>query len=368
MIIDSIELKDYRNYENLNIRFSPSGNIIYGENARGKTNILEAAYMSGTSKSHKGSRDKDIIRFDAEEAHIRTKIKKRDRDYQIDIHLKKNGRKGIAVNHVPLKKTADLFGILNIIFFSPEDLSIIKSSPEKRRRFMDSELCQIDKIYLNDLTNYNKVINNRNKLLKDIYFNSSERKTLDVWDEQLINYGKRIISKRRKFVQDIAPIVSGMHSNISGGREKLTINYEPDIDDIFFYDELIKNRDRDIKTGSTSTGPHRDDLSFLIDGVDIRKYGSQGQQRTCALSLKLSEIKLVEETIGEKPVLLLDDVMSELDSKRQNDLLSSLDDMQIIITCTGVDELIKSRLHIDKIFEINDNRATEISYSKQEEL
>ena len=365
MIIESIELKDYRNYEGLEIIFSPATNIIYGENAQGKTNILEAAYLSGTSKSHRGSRDKEIIRFDASEAHIRTKVIKQGKKYQIDIHLKQNGRKGIAVNHVPLKRAADIFGILNIIFFSPEDLNIIKSGPEKRRKFMDSELCQIDKVYLNNLTNYNKVLNNRNKLLKDIYFNPGSKKTLDVWDEQLINYGKKIIATRRRFVSDIAPIVSAMHSDISGQREVLSVSYEPDIDDMFFYDELIRNREKDIKTGSTSTGPHRDDMSFLINDVDIRKYGSQGQQRTCALSLKLSEIKLVEEAIGEKPVLLLDDVMSELDSKRQNDLLLSLDDMQILLTCTGVDELIKSRLHIDKIFEIKDNKATEISIQEE---
>ncbi len=361
MIIESIELKDYRNYEGLQIEFSPSTNIIYGDNARGKTNILEAAYMSGTSKSHRGSRDKEIIRFECEEAHIRTKVIKDEKKYQIDIHLKKNGRKGIAVNHVPLKRAADIFGILNIIFFSPEDLDIIKSGPDKRRRFMDSELCQINKIYLNDLTNYNKVLNNRNKLLKDIYFKPDNKKTLDVWDEQLTNYGKRIIATRRQFVSDIAPIVARMHHDISGGREELSISYDPNIDDMFLYDELIRNREKDIRSGSTSTGPHRDDISFLINGVDIRKYGSQGQQRTCALSLKLSEIKLVEEAIGEKPVLLLDDVMSELDSKRQNDMLSSLDDMQILLTCTGVDELIKSRLHVDRIFEIKDNNATEIN-------
>ena len=368
MIIESIELKNFRNYEGLEICFSPSTNILYGENARGKTNILEAAYMSGTSKSHRGSRDKEIIRFSEEEAHIRTKVIKNEKNYQIDIHLKKNGRKGIAVNHVPLKRAADIFGILNIIFFSPEDLAIIKSGPSERRRFMDSELCQIDKVYLNNLTNYNKVLSQRNKLLKDIYFNPGSKSTLDVWDEQLVNYGKKIINTRRRFASDIAPIVEKMHESISGGREKLVVTYEPDIDDIFFYDELIRGREKDLKTGSTSVGPHRDDLEFLIDGVDIRKYGSQGQQRTCALSLKLSEIKLVEKVIDEKPVLLLDDVMSELDSKRQNDLLSSLDDMQILLSCTGVDEFIKNRFHIDKIFEIKDNSAIEMNGSILEDI
>ena len=359
MIIKSVELKDFRNYDSMELHFDPSTNIIFGDNAQGKTNILEACYLSGTSKSHKGSYDKDMIRFGEKEAHIRTIIEKKGRDYQIDLHLKKNKSKGIAINQVPIKKAAELFGYLNIIFFSPEDLNIIKNGPGERRRFIDIELCQLDKIYLSNLTNYNKILNNRNRLLKDIHFNPSLRSTLDVWDEQLVSYGKKIIKRRREFIDEISGIVHDMHYKISGEREELKISYEPDVEDFLFVDELFRVKEKDLKFGTTSVGPHRDDLKFTISDVDIRKFGSQGQQRTCALSLKLSEIKLVEEMISDKPVLLLDDVLSELDSTRQNYLLNSLYDTQTIITCTGLDDFVKNRFEINKVFEVISGTVTE---------
>ncbi|MCR4999523.1 MAG: DNA replication/repair protein RecF [Lachnospiraceae bacterium] len=352
MIIKSVELSNFRNYEHLEIAFDEKTNIIYGDNAQGKTNILESAYVSGTSKSHKGSPDKEMIRFGESEGHIRTIVQKNDKDYQIDIHLRKNKSKGIAINKVPIKKASELFGFLNIIFFAPDDLNIIKDGPTERRRFIDSELCQLDKIYLYDLTNYKKTLEQRNKLMKDIYFNPSLRDTLSVWDEKLIEYGKKVIKRRREFINEISGIVNNIHSNISGGRENLQISYEPNVEDIFFADELIRARDKDLKYGQTSVGPHRDDIRFTIADTDIRKFGSQGQQRTCALSLKLSEIQIVEQTIGEKPVLLLDDVLSELDSNRQNYLLSCLDDTQTIITCTGLDDFVKNRFQINKVFHI----------------
>ncbi len=352
MIIESIQCKDFRNYENLDITFDEGCNIIYGQNAQGKTNILEALYISGTTKSHKGSREKDMIRFGENEAHIKTTVRRDDHSDQIDIHLKKNSKKGIAINRVPIKKAAELFGYLPIIFFSPEDLGIIKNGPSERRRFIDSELCQIDRIYLYELTNYNRVLTQRNKLLKDIGFNPSLRETLPVWDEQLIEHGKKIIARRRDFITEIAPIVRGIHTSISGGTEDLGIKYEPDVEDMFFADELIANRDRDLRFGQTSCGPHRDDVFFSIKDIDIRKFGSQGQQRTCALSLKLSEISVMERSLGQKPVLLLDDVMSELDSSRQNFLLDSLQDTQTIITCTGMDDLIKNRFPVSKVFHV----------------
>ncbi|MCR4798869.1 MAG: DNA replication/repair protein RecF [Lachnospiraceae bacterium] len=361
MIIKSVELSNFRNYERLNLSFSPATNIIFGDNAQGKTNILEACYLSGTSKSHKGSFDREMIRFGESESHIKTIIEKEGHDIQIDIHLKKNKTKGIAINRVPIRRVNELFGYLNIIFFSPEDLNIIKEGPSLRRRFMDAELCQLDKIYLNNLTNYNKILNNRNKLLKDIYSNPSLRGTLDVWDEQLVNYGKKIIKRRREFIEDIAPVVLDMHYKISGEREKLKLTYEPNTEDFLFVDELFQSKDRDLRSATTNVGPHRDDLKFSIDDVDIRKYGSQGQQRTCALSLKLSEIKVVEDTIHDKPVLLLDDVLSELDSTRQNYLLNSLYDTQTLITCTGLDEFVKNRFAINKVFEVKKGTVSEIS-------
>ena len=354
MNIRSIELKNFRNYENLEISFDEGTNILFGDNAQGKTNILEAAYMSGTTKSHKGSRDREMIRFGEEEAHLKTVVVRGGREYQIDMHLKKNRAKGIAIDKIPIKKASELFGILNIVFFSPEDLNIIKNGPVERRRFLDSELCQLDRIYLADLTNYNKILAQRNKLLKDMIYRPSLSDTLPVWDMQLIETGKKIIRRRKQFVDELREIVSDIHYRISGGKEELFLKYEPNIDDIFFEDELSRAKEKDKKLCQTSVGPHRDDLLFSIGDVDIRKYGSQGQQRTSALSLKLSEIELVRKSISDTPVLLLDDVLSELDSSRQNYLLNNISDTQTIITCTGLDEFVNHRFSINKVFHIQD--------------
>ncbi len=352
MIIKSIELKNFRNYEDLDISFDDGTNILFGDNAQGKTNILEAAYLSGTTKSHKGSKDKEMVRFGEQEAHIRTTVVKKEKEYQIDIHLKQNRSKGIAINKIPIKKASELFGILNMVFFSPEDLNIIKNGPSERRRFLDAELCQLDKIYLADLTKYNKVLNQRNKLLKDMVYRPDLKETLPIWDMQLLESGKKIIQRRKKFVEELNEIVQDIHYRISGEKEELLLQYEPNIDDIFFEDELNRAKDRDLRYCQTSVGPHRDDLLFSIHGVDIRKFGSQGQQRTSALSLKLSEIELVKQSIHDTPILLLDDVLSELDSNRQNYLLNNIHDTQTIITCTGLDEFVKNRFHINKVFEV----------------
>ena len=367
MIIKSIELRNFRNYETLNISFDQGTNILYGDNAQGKTNILEAAYMSGTTKSQKGSKDKEMVRFGFEEAHIRTIVEKNDKEFQIDMHLKNRGAKGVAINRLPIKKASDLFGILNIVFFSPEDLNIIKNGPAERRRFIDSELCQLDKLYLSDLTKYNKILNQRNKLLKDIYFRPDLLETLPVWDEQLVDCGKRIIKRRKEFIEDLNEIIYDIHFKISGGKEELILKYEPNIDDIFFQDELSKAKQKDLKLTQTTVGPHRDDMLFSIDGIDIRKYGSQGQQRTSALSLKLSEIDLVKKIINNTPVLLLDDVLSELDSNRQNYLLNSINDVQTIITCTGLEEFVRNRFEINQVFHVIDGKVYENDIHPQDE-
>ena len=359
MILKSIELKNFRNYEDLDLKFDSGTNILFGDNAQGKTNILEAAYVSGTTKSHKGSRDKDMIRFGEDESHIRTIVEKQGKEYQLDIHLKKNRSKGIAINKVPIKKASELFGILNMVFFSPEDLNIIKNGPSERRRFLDAEICQLDKIYLSDLTRYNKILMQRNRLLKDMQHQPQLMETLPVWDMQLVEYGKRLIRRRRQFVEELSEIVTGIHRNISGKREELVLRYEPNIDAEFLEDELNRVREKDRKYAQTSVGPHRDDISFFIRGVDIRKFGSQGQQRTSALSLKLSEIELVRQTIHDAPVLLLDDVLSELDSNRQNYLLNSIHDIQTMITCTGLDEFVRNRFQIDKVFHVIDGHVSE---------
>ncbi len=354
MIIESLELDNFRNYENVSIKFNDGINILYGNNAQGKTNILEAIYFCGTTKSHRGNKDKEIIRFGSEESHIRALFRKNNVDYQIDIHLRKDKSKGIAINGVKLKKAAELLGLANIIIFSPEDLSIIKNGPADRRRFIDAELCQLDKVYLYNLTNYNKIVNQRNNLLKDILIHPELRDTLDVWDSQLISIGSKIIERRRLFIDQMNSIIAGIHKSISGGKEEISIVYEPNID-IEGYEEKLKNhREKDIRYKLTSVGPHRDDFLININNMDTKKYGSQGQQRTAALSLKLAEIKLVERLTGSTPILLLDDVLSELDSNRQNYLLNNIKDIQTIVTCTGLDEFINSRIEINKIFKINE--------------
>ena len=352
MIIKSLELENFRNYDSLEMSFDSGVNILYGDNAQGKTNVLEAIYVSAMTKSHKGAKDREIINFDKEEAHIRTYLFKEDLEYKVDMHLRNNKSKGIAINGQKIKKAAELVGLLNVVFFSPEDLSIIKSGPAERRRFIDMELCQLDKFYLYNLNKYNKIVNQRNKLLKDFYNNSDLYETIVIWDSQLLSYGKQIIERRSQFISQLNEIIFDIHKKLSGDKEELVIVYEPEVEADQFEKKLEANRDRDIRLKMTSVGPHRDDFSFFINGIDIRKYGSQGQQRTAALSLKLAEIEIVKRVVKDNPVLLLDDVLSELDSSRQNHLLNSIGDIQTIITCTGLDDFINNRFEINKIFKV----------------
>ena len=364
MIIKSLELADFRNYDSLHIDFSKGTNILYGDNAQGKTNILEAIYLSATTKSHKGSKDKDIVNFDKEEAHIRTYLEKDSMEIRVDMHLRKNKTKGIAIDGQKIKKAAELLGLLNVVFFSPEDLSIIKNGPAERRRFVDMELCQLDQFYLYNLNHYNKIVNQRNKLLKDMYFNPSLRETLNIWDSQLVSFGSKIIERRKLFVEQLNDIIYDIHNKLSGGKEELKVKYEPDVEIADYEQNLLMCQDKDVKLKQTTVGPHRDDFCFMVKDVDIRKFGSQGQQRTAALSLKLSEIELVKKIANENPVLLLDDVLSELDSHRQNYLLSTIGDIQTIITCTGLDECVNNRFEIDKVFQIENGKIINNSDSE----
>ena len=354
MIIESIELKNYRNYEELHMELNEGTNILYGDNAQGKTNILEAVYVCCTSKSHKNAKDRDIIRFDQDESHIKMQIRKNDVPYRIDMHLKKNKPKGIAINGMPIRRASELFGIANEVCFSPEDLNIIKNGPSERRRFIDMELCQLNKLYVHSLVQYNKVLVQRNKLLKELAFRPDYGETLDVWDMQLVNYGKEVMEYRGDFVCRLNEMIHGIHARLSGQKEDLKICYEPDTAAAQFEEALKRSRTQDMKQKTTLCGPHRDDISFFVNGIDIRKFGSQGQQRTAALSLKLSELELVKQLIHDRPILLLDDVLSELDAGRQNHLLNAINDIQTIITCTGLDDFVNNRFKIDKIFKVID--------------
>lgn len=277
----------------LNLDFDGSANIFYGDNAQGKTNILEALYITGTTKSHRGAKDRDLIQFEKDEAHIETVIEKRKICYQIDMHLKKNSPKGIAINKIPIRKAGELFGIVNFVFFSPEDLNIIKNGPAERRRFIDLELSQLDKIYFNNLSNYNRIVNQRNHLLKEIGIENKKNlmETLEIWDLQLIEYGNRLIERRKQFIQDMNEIVSSVHRKLTGNKENIKIIYEPCNGNIPLEQTIKKNRERDLRMKSTSSGPHRDDICIMHDRMDIRKFGSQGQQRTASARRPLTPPK-----------------------------------------------------------------------------
>lgn len=352
MNIKSIQLTGYRNYNNSIIYFDKGTNILFGDNAQGKTNVLEAIFMCATTKSHKGAKDKEVIGFYSDEAHITLYLDKDGSEIKIDIQLRKDKSKIVAINGSKIKKATELLGLLNVVLFSPEDLSIIKDGPGERRKFVDIELCQLDNIYLYNLSKYNKIIEQRNKLIKDSFYNKELLDTLNIWDSQLVSYGCNIIDKRDAFIDELNSIIGEVHQKLTNGKEQLEIHYEPNVERNDFEKELYQNREKDIRFKMTGVGPHRDDFSFIVNGIDIRKYGSQGQQRTAALSLKLSEIEIVKKITGHVPVLLLDDVLSELDSKRQNYLLGSIGDIQTIITCTGLDDFVDNNFQIDKVIKV----------------
>ena len=359
MYIESLDLKNYRNYEELHMTFAEGTNVLYGDNGQGKTNILEAVFMCAAAKSHRGARDRDMIRFGSDEAHIRMRLRREGLPYVIDMHLKKNAPKGIAINGVPVRKVSELFGTLHTVCFSPEDLDIIKEGPAVRRRFMDIELCQLESLYVPSLINYNKILLQRNSLLKDMQGREGFEESLDVFDEQLVKYGCEVIREREKFINNLKPVIERIQQSIAGYSEKLSISYEKDTSIEEYAERLRSRRNEDIRQRVTLCGPHRDDIGFYADGKDLRRFGSQGQQRTAALSLKLAEIELVRQRTGDDPVLLLDDVLSELDSGRQDNLLNTISSIQTIVTCTGLDEFVNSNYHIDKAMHIAEGKADE---------
>lgn len=357
MHVKKISLNSFRNYENLELELSPGINIIYGNNAQGKTNILESIYYCATARSHRTNYDKELILWGKESSHIRLELFKK-RDEVIDIHLRKNGKKGVAINRIPIHKLNELYGTINVILFSPEDLSLIKKGPSERRKFLDIEISQIDKVYLYHLQQYHKVLKQRNNLLKIANKGHLDQTMLDVWDEQLIGFGIKIIEKRCKFIERMNCYIKPIHYQITNDREEIHLSYEDSVKNQDFMQLLKKNLPRDIKTGNTSIGPHRDDLFFSINGIDLRTYGSQGQHRTAALSLKLGEISLIQDEINDTPVLLLDDVLSELDEVRQQHLIKTLKNIQTIITCTGVEDFIRKGIEADQLIHVSSGKAS----------
>ena len=358
MYIESLELKNFRNYETLALEFHHGTNVFYGNNAQGKTNILESMNLCGTSRSHRGSKDGEMIRFGNDEAHIRMFIQKDGIRRKIDMHLRKSKTKGVAIDGLPIRRAAELLGLAQIVFFSPEDLNIVKNGPRERRRFLDAITSQVDPYYLRQLGAYNKILAQRNKLLKDLYLNASLRDTLEIWDEQLVNYGTQIIAAREKLLSKLNRIIREIHLNLTGGLEEIEIIYEQNVGQDDFRRRMQEAREKDERMKSSSVGPHRDDFRIMVNGIDIRHFGSQGQQRSAALSLKLSEITLMKETTHDMPVLMLDDVLSELDENRQNYLLKSIGDIQTFITCTGMEDLLGKKFPVDQVFHVKDGSVT----------
>ena len=357
MYVSSLALRDYRNYERLDLTLDEGTNIFYGNNAQGKTNILEAIYLCGTTRSYRGGKDRDLIRFGQKEAHIRMQVKREVGVYQLDMHLRRNLSKGIAVNGVPVKKAKEILDVASLVFFSPEDLNIIKNGPSERRSFLDAQLCQLDKVYLSDLTEYTKVVNNRNKVLKDVVTQKSLLPTLEVWDELLCRYGKSLIEKRSSFMEEVLPIAREIHRDITGGKEELLLVYEPNVSAKDLALQVALNRERDLSLKMTTVGPHRDDLLVKAEGIDLRRFGSQGQQRTAALSLKLAELAMAKKKQRENPVLLLDDVLSELDTIRQESLLERIHDIQTLMTCTGLEDFVSHRFSLNRVFEVVEGKV-----------
>ncbi|MDD6191189.1 MAG: DNA replication/repair protein RecF [Firmicutes bacterium] len=358
MFIKEIKLKNFRNYDNEIISFSDKINIILGNNGQGKTNLLEGIYLNAFGKSFKRVNDKDLVKFGQDFCRLEIYSEDcRGDEEKTEIVIDKTGKKGIKVNGVKINKTSEMMDRLFITVFSPEDLKIVKDEPERRRKFIDRELCQIRKGYLKDLNDYRKVLKQRNTYLKEDYVDEG---LLYIWDRELSAFGSRIIKKREKYIEKINEISSEIHSSISGGKEEISIKYEPSIyhtDEEKYFNEIEKYRNDDIRNRNTSKGPHRDDIRIEVNGTDLRKFGSQGQQRTAALSLKLSEIKIIEEEKGEKPILLLDDVLSELDSNRQKYLINSLESNQMFITDTDLMAGVARNLPEGKIIKISEGRV-----------
>lgn len=348
MYIKELTLKNYRNYEDLTIQFDNKVNVILGENAQGKTNVMESIYVLAMAKSHRTSNDKELIRWDEEYAKIEGSIEKHNRSTTLQLIISKKGKRA-KLNHIEQGKLSQYVGAMNVIMFAPEDLNLVKGSPQVRRRFIDMEIGQVSAVYLHDLSRYQKIMQQRNHYLKLLQMRKQTDQTmLDVLTSQLCESAAKIIIKRMQFISELQKWAGPIHTGISRGLETLVIKYKTSIDvsennDLtkmieVYEQKFAKIREKEIERGATLAGPHRDDLEFYVNDHDVQTYGSQGQQRTTALSLKLAEIDLIYNEIGEYPILLLDDVLSELDDYRQSHLLNTIQGkVQTFVTTTSVE-------------------------------
>jgi DNA replication and repair protein RecF len=360
VFLKNLKLINFRNYHQLDLNFHPKVNVLVGDNAQGKTNVLEAIYMTGTGKSFRTNKERELIKFGKDKAYIKVEGEKRYTDISVALKLEENKKKQIKVNGITLTKNSDILNNIYIVIFSPEDLKLVKEGPSERRKFIDNEIAQIKPGYYYHLNQYHKVLMQRNSLLKKIHYDKKYMATLDIWNEKLIDLGMKLMQERAKFIHRMNPLSRLIHRKITNNKENLEVKYMSNIPvhnnqeetSHIFYTKLREALEKDLDRGITTVGPHRDDVGIFIEGVDIRSFGSQGQQRTSALSLKLAEIELVKAETAEYPILLLDDVMSELDISRQKFLIKSLRDVQIFITTTEISYLEELNIYEEYVFYV----------------
>ena len=361
MYIQRVILKNYRNYRDLNIQLNKGINIFYGQNAQGKTNIIESICLASTGKSHRTQKDAELINWNSEDSRVKIEFEKEKDNKTVEIYLRKGFKKQVKLNGVRLNKIGELIGNLNTVVFSPDHMKIIKDGPSERRRFIDIILSQVKPGYYYNLVQYLKVLEQRNILLNEAQKNSKAINTIDIWNEQLVLYGTKIIKARNEFIRNINLFASETHERISNGKEKLEIIYKPSVEayegnekaiEKKYIDYLERFRDIDIKRGITHKGPHRDDLFLYLNNMEVKTYCSQGQQRTTLLSLKISELKYMSKETEEVPVLLLDDVFSELDMERQKYLMEFIKGVQTVITCTDIEHMDKLKINDTELFKV----------------
>lgn len=325
--LTQLELHNFRNHTATTLKLASGVNLLVGPNAQGKTNLLEAIYLACVGRGWRTSRDNEMIQFGQENALVKVRAQKQFGTVDIAIKLGLGYKKSISINQIPIAKVAELMGQINCVFFSPDELKMVKEAPADRRRWLNIDISQIDKSYFYALSRYNKILLQRNAYLK----NNSDPRELAIWDEQLVTTGNILIAKRQAFIQRLTPYIIQKHQALTGNQEQIGVTYETAEN---FAKELTAAHERDLRLRTTTVGPHRDDLQITINGKDVRLYGSQGQQRTVALSIKLAELDLFTKLTGETPILLLDDVFSELDSSRQQRLLTAITHTQTVITAT----------------------------------
>lgn len=357
MYIKKILLTNFRNYNKQEIEFNNKINIFYGDNAQGKTNIIEAIYLSSIGKSFRAKKDIELVNINSEQfATIETDFQKTDRNGKIKLEIK--DKKNLYINGVKAKKISEVLGNINIVLFSPDDINIFKGGPAKRRKLLDIMISQLRPAYVYNLNLYLKTIEQRNNYLRLIKYENKSKEMLDIWDEKLTEYAEKVYKYRKEFMDIIKEKIIDIHKIITQNNEIININF---MSDFFNKDEYLKklkqDREKDILRGYTTRGIHRDDFTVFLNGKPLNIYGSQGQHRTVLLSLKIAELKIIFDEIGEYPILLLDDFMSELDNKRRESLLNSIDNTQVIITCT---EKMKIKEVNNKTFFVNNGNIENI--------